>query len=136
MNFYDYWILKTNISSNIKIKLLTQFKTTENIYKELIEKGNLSFVNINEHDKLTLTYRTLKDNFNIEEYNAILLKHKIKFVKYTDEKYPEKLKNIDSPPYGLFYKGNIEFTNDYCLSIIGTRNCTPYGEEVCKNIAK
>lgn len=136
MNFYDYWMLKANIGSNTKIKLLMQFKNTENIYKELIEKENLCIVNINEYDRLTSTYHTLIEGFNIEDYNLILSKHKIKFIKYTDEKYPEKLKNIDNAPYGLFYKGNIDLVNDYCISIIGTRNCTPYGEEVCKNISK
>ena len=50
MNFYDYWILKTNVSSNIKIKLIEDFKTSEEVYKGLIENGNLNYINLNEYD--------------------------------------------------------------------------------------
>jgi len=54
MNFYDYWILKTNVSSNIKIKLIEDFKTSEEVYKGLIENGNLNYINLNEYDRFVI----------------------------------------------------------------------------------
>lgn len=136
MNFYDYLILKTNVSTNLKIKLLYEFGNTENIFKEVIENGKLSFMNLNEYDKFVKTYLELKDKFNQEDYNDILKRNNIKVLKITDKDYPEKLKSIDSPPVMIFYKGDINLVNKYCLSIIGTRSATPYGEEVCKNISR
>ena len=64
MNFYDYWILKTNVSSNIKIKLIEDFKTSEEVYKGLIENGNLNYINLNEYDRFVKTYNQLKDDFD------------------------------------------------------------------------
>lgn len=136
MEFYDYWILKTNVNSNVKIKLIEEFGSSENIFNELIENGNLCFTNLNEYDKFVKSYHYLKENFDIDDYNKILNKHDIKFLKITDDDYPEKLKNIDTPPFAIFYKGDINRVNYQCISIIGTRNPTPYGEEVCKNISK
>ena len=136
MEFYDYWILKTNVNSNVKIKLIEEFGSSENIFNELIENGKLCFINLNEYDKFVKTYHSLKENFDIDDYNKILNKHDIKILKITDDDYPDKLKNIDTPPFAIFYKGDINLVNYQCISIIGTRNPTPYGEEVCKNISK
>lgn len=136
MNFYDYWMLKTNVNSNLKIKLITEFNNSENVFKEIIENGNLKFININEYDKFSKTYSTLKNEFDINNYNEILNKNDIKTLKITDKDYPNKLKGIDMPPFMIFYKGDIKILDKYCISIIGTRNATPYGEEVCKNISQ
>ena len=136
MNFYDYWILKTNVSSNIKIKLIEDFKTSEEVYKGLIENGNLNYINLNEYDRFVKTYKQLKDDFDLHKYSNILDKYNIKFVKYGDDNYPNKLKDIDNKPFSIFYKGNIDLLDEYCISIIGTRNATPYGEEVCKKISR
>lgn len=136
MNFYDYWMLKTNVNSNLKIKLIKEFNDSENVFKEIIENGNLNSININDYDKFSKTYSMLKDNFNIDNYNEVLSRHKIKVLKITDNDYPDKLKKIDTPPFMIFYKGDIKVLEKYSISIIGTRNATPYGEEVCKNITQ
>ncbi len=136
MNFYDYWIFKSNINYNLKIKLFEEFSNGANIYNEIIKNGNLSVLNLHEYDKLVKSYNTLNESFDIDNYNNILNKNNIKFVKFCDEDYPEKLRNIEDKPFGLFYKGDITLANRYSLSIIGTRNATPYGEEVCKKISK
>lgn len=73
MNFYDYWILKTNVSSNIKIKLIEDFKTSEEVYKGLIENGNLNYINLNEYDRFVKTYKQLKDDFDLHKYSNILI---------------------------------------------------------------
>ena len=136
MDFFDYWFFKTNVNSKLKIKLFKEFCTTEEIFKSVIKNNNTDCLNSKEFDKFLKTYNTLKETFNLENYNKILVKNNIKFVKINSDNYPEKLKNIDNPPFVIFYKGNINVLNSYCISIVGTRNATPYGEEVCKNIAK
>ena len=136
MDFYDYWILKTNVSYKIKTALIKEFGTSKNVFEQLIGNGNLSYINLNECDKFKTTYEFLKNNFDIDDYNLKLEKNNIKFVRFDDEIFPEKLKNIDDIPFGLFYRGNLSLANEYCISVIGTRNSTPYGEEVCKRISK
>lgn len=59
--------------------------------------------------------------------NIKLDKGKIKIIKFGDENYPKKLKNIYSKPHTLYVIGNDKILNDRSIAIIGCRNCTNYG---------
>lgn len=48
--------------------------------------------------------------------------------------YPELLVHIAEPPPILYYKGILEFNNKPCLSVVGSRACTPYGKRVAEEI--
>lgn len=50
--------------------------------------------------------------------------------------YPKKLKEIPNPPEKLYVDGNIENLYTPCLAVIGSRNCTDYGEKWCKYFVK
>lgn len=53
-----------------------------------------------------------------------------------DDDYPERLKSIYSPPFVLFYKGDIKLLNqDYHITMVGTRNPNLYGIEAGCTIA-
>jgi len=41
---------------------------------------------------------------------------------------PRLLKEIYKSPEGLYFRGNISLLNKTCLSFVGTRRCTDYGE--------
>jgi DNA processing protein len=53
---------------------------------------------------------------------------------YQDEAYPWRLKNCDDAPLLLFYRGTPEFNRIKTLSVVGTRNATHYGREMCEAI--
>ena len=53
-----------------------------------------------------------------------------------DNKYPEQLKKIKNPPKQLYLKGNIKLLNVPGIAIIGSRECTKYGEKMAKKFAK
>ncbi|MEX0987928.1 MAG: DNA-processing protein DprA [Bacteroidales bacterium] len=61
-------------------------------------------------------------------------KFKIASVYYRDAGYPWRLKNCDDGPLLLFYRGIPDFNRVKFLSVVGTRNATSYGREVCGNI--
>lgn len=53
---------------------------------------------------------------------------------YTDDDFPQTLKeNFDSPIL-LYYKGNCNLYQQKIVSIVGTRNATDYGKEVTEKI--
>lgn len=59
-----------------------------------------------------------------------------KILVYDDEKYPENLRQIDSPPYVLYVKGKvIDWDRHLLISVIGTRKCTQYGVNAARRIA-
>lgn len=53
-----------------------------------------------------------------------------------DERYPNKLRNIEYTPKKLYVLGNEKILNTECLSIIGSRNCTEYGAEIAREFAR
>ncbi|MCX6166331.1 MAG: DNA-protecting protein DprA [Ignavibacteriae bacterium] len=59
-------------------------------------------------------------------------KNGIKIISYLDEEYPVNLKNIYDAPVILYYKGNLSQSDAFSLSVVGTRNPSEYGNNVCK----
>ena len=57
-------------------------------------------------------------------------------IKIDNSAYPKKLKEIPNPPEKLYVDGNIENLDSPCLAVIGSRNCTDYGEKWCKYFVK
>ena len=64
------------------------------------------------------------------------MKYKVIKVNINSKYYPERLRNIDSPPKELYCLGNLELLNYKTnIAIIGSRNCSLYGERVAKDFA-
>ncbi|MDR0659872.1 MAG: DNA-processing protein DprA [Prevotellaceae bacterium] len=63
-------------------------------------------------------------------------KNNIAALIYTDESYPIRLKNCDDSPTVLFIKGSINLNHAKVVSIVGTRNATPYGLECCERLVE
>ncbi len=61
-------------------------------------------------------------------------KNKIKAIFYTDKAYPYRLKECDDSPIVIYQKGDIELNNGRFVSIVGTRNATEKGREICKQL--
>ena len=60
----------------------------------------------------------------------------MKKLKINNSSYPKELKKISNPPKKLYIEGNIENLYSPCLAVIGSRNCTEYGEKWCKYFVK
>jgi DNA processing protein len=63
-----------------------------------------------------------------------ITEQKIEIVTINDSAYPKKLKEIFNPPIILYYRGNIACLNKICLSVVGARKHTQYGQEVATKI--
>lgn len=58
----------------------------------------------------------------------------IKILSILSEEYPERLKTCPDAPLALFYKGNGDVNSKHIISIVGTRNATPYGQDMTRKI--
>ena len=73
--------------------------------------------------------------FHLAESEYRFLKdHKIQTLYYKDASYPNRLKHCIDGPVLLFASGAIDFNNHKIISIVGTREVTPYGAEFCKKL--
>ena len=56
-------------------------------------------------------------------------------IHYHHPSYPELLRYIPDPPLALFASGNVSLLNDPGVAIVGSRQPTPVGVQIVKNIA-
>lgn len=71
-----------------------------------------------------------------EEELAFIEKHQIQVLFYSDINYPQRLKNCYDSPILLYYKGNIDLNHPRIISVVGTRNATDYGRNLCKQLTE
>ena len=61
------------------------------------------------------------------------LRYGIEPITMNDERYPQRLLECDDAPLMLFYKGNASLNPQRVINIVGTRRCTPYGEDLIRH---
>ena len=59
-------------------------------------------------------------------------KHAIDALFFTDERYPKRLLNCHDSPILLYYKGSSLLNASKIMSIVGTRNNSEYGKQICE----
>jgi len=63
-------------------------------------------------------------------------KHGIEVLFFSDETYPKRLKNCIDSPILLYSKGTVDFNQQRIISVVGTRNATSYGKNLCKELCE
>lgn len=61
--------------------------------------------------------------------------HKEKGIKshfYEDKTFPRRLKNCDDSPLVLYTLGDVDLNDHHFVAVVGTRNCTAYGQSICE----
>jgi len=78
---------------------------------------------------------TSRDYLEIAEKEAeYVTKHDVKVFFYLDEDYPYRLRQCDDSPVTFYYRGNADLNASHILSVVGTRNATQRGREICHKI--
>ena len=79
-----------------------------------------------------ITNRSYLDTADKEiEY---LRKNNIRTYFYLDSDYPFRLRQCDDSPVVFFFMGNCDLNASKILSVVGTRNATIKGKEICEKI--
>lgn len=114
-------------------KLLDHFGSAEAVFKatrnDLIEVNGIGTA----ISGFILNNTALKD---AEKQIAFVKKHNIQALFYTDKSYPQRLKHCHDAPVLLYYKGNADLNHPRIISIVGTRNATSYGRQLCQQLAE
>jgi DNA processing protein len=96
---------------------------------------------------------TLKKIPGIGEVNARRIKNKevfkraekeLEFIQnknigvifYTDKNYPRRLKNCADAPVLIYTQGDMNLDMERVVSVVGTRNATDYGKQVCDELIR
>ena len=63
-------------------------------------------------------------------------KNNIDVLFYTDSRYPKRLKSCHDSPVLLYSKGNADLNSYKVISVVGTRNATEYGKNLCRQLVE
>ena len=82
-------------------------------------------------------YEAIKSFVPIDEEEFRLLKEKneASYVTIVDEEYPKSLKNINRPPFVLYYYGKYEYINYMNkMAVVGSREPSQYGIKATQSV--
>lgn len=63
-------------------------------------------------------------------YLQMKIEKRLHFIPFVSPEYPQRLKNIPDPPFGLYVSGELPRENIPSVAIIGARACSEYGKSV------
>ncbi len=130
---YWYWFLNIpGIGRITQKKILKKWKDPESVY----HASALEMSQYLKKEAQLGMFLASKDRDSILSSYDNLLKHKIQFLYYGCNGYPERLYYIPDPPLGLYLKGRLPVEKTISIAIIGARNCTRYGMEMARYFGK
>ena len=122
-----YWIwlsLSVTPGSETFRKLIDRFGTPESIFSA-DEEDLKACIGSKAHDLSSLCD---KDVSKAEEIAEFCEKKNVGILTYFDDEFPKSLKEIDTPPVLLYYRGVLpKFNEDCFVSVVGTRRLSDYG---------
>lgn len=85
--------------------------------------------------KLVDTLLKARDAMDLDQELRKLEQMSISVITWEDERYPDRLKEIDASPPLLYVSGSLEPIDRYAVAIVGTRRLSPYGETIAREIS-
>jgi len=122
-----------NIGDILAKKLLSYCGSAEQIFKEkrsTLEKipgiGSIYAQSILNHSVFDRAEREMR----------FLHDHHIQALFYQDSCYPKRLTHCEDSPVMLYFKGNTDLNMKKVISIVGTREATDYGKDLCERLIR
>lgn len=119
------------IGTTIAKNLIEEFGSAQNVFDLSFEQyRSLGSVGDNIIEAIEKEFVL---NTAIEQ-SDYCLQNGIAILSYFEKDYPQRLKHCADAPLILYYKGNSNLNTTRVVSIVGTRNATPYGKKMCNNV--
>ena len=141
-NAYAYWLSNlAGVGDKTILQLTEVHKDSREIYKRWKKAGD----QVPPEYGLLLTpkqQQTIREaisslgNWDVKAEYEKLEQQGIRFLTIFSEEYPERLRNIPDPPYGIYVKGEVPKENILSVAVIGARECSEYGRFVGGELGK
>jgi DNA processing protein len=113
--------------------LIAYVGSVEGVFQEK-EKNLMKIPGVGEVNAKKVVRQDVLERAKLEV--DFILKNQIQTFFYLDENYPIRLKNCSDAPIILYYRGNANLNEQRIVSIVGTRNATNYGKEICEELIR
>lgn len=122
------WLsLHFGAGAEIYSKLITYFEDEQNIYD--CDDADVARINwLHDSHKSKLLDKNLDHAHEIIEWCE---ENEVQIIAYSDDNYPESLRELEDFPPILYCKGDFpDFDNKLSISLVGTRAMTTYGQKI------
>lgn len=131
---YELWLANIKGIGNQKIqRLLAACSNAEELYFS-DEKKLGQIYGITDEDIWNIT--ECRKHWNLEKEVEALGEQGISFVSMEQESYPKRLRNIQTAPYALYYRGHLPKEEKKAVAIVGARGRSEYGSTVARELAR
>ena len=126
------WFQKINsIGSKTMYKLRERFGSLQEAYRGSEQELREIF-----NSRQYTAYKAARHAMSPEAYLSRVEEKGIRYVSVEDDIFPERLRNIPDPPYGIFVKGSLPEEYVPSVAMIGSRACSRYGQAVSEMFAE
>ena len=141
-NAYAYWLSNlAGVGDKTILQLTKVHKDPREIYERWKKAGDQvppeyeQLLTAKQQQTIREAIRSLGSWDVMAEYEK-LEQQGIRFFTISSEEYPQRLRNIPDPPYGIYVKGEVPKEDILSVAIIGARECSEYGRFVGGELGK
>ena len=114
-------------------EIISHFGCADNVLSALLE-GDSFLVDFFNTDYEKFKSKLL--SFSFETLEQYFLNKHVGYITIESSLYPQQLKQLDEPPYILYYIGDLSLLSTKNIAIVGSRTPTFYGREITELFAK
>lgn len=131
---YQYWFLELKGIGNAKKRgLIEAFGTARTIYEatvaEFRDYGMLDEAQIQK-------IQQHKEGWDLQGAYRKFCATGQSLVTLEQKEYPQGLAKVYDAPYGLYFQGVLPEAQDRLVAIVGSRNCSAYGQKMAEELSR
>ncbi len=131
---YEYWMASLyQINGNRRRQACELAGGAERLY-HLSEKEVEKLYLFSENELRCLCES--RQHFDPDREWENLERKKVRFLPFSHEEYPEKLREIYDPPYAIYVRGRLPNPSKKSVAVVGARACSEYGRSVARMLGK
>lgn len=130
------WLSTAEIDDNQWERLIARHGQAETIYDEVQRHGTgpLSGCGLSQRQCAILLQEAEREHMH---WRLVAMQQaKMSLLHRDDPRFPLALRQLASPPWLLFYRGELNALMGKHLAMVGTRKCSDYGQRAARNIAR
>ena len=122
----------TNFNYQQALELYRMVGSAQMIYDHRLEIGDIVK---DASPRLREALRDWGEAMSRAEYELRFMdEHRIRGLTLSDDDYPERLTHCPDAPLVLYYRGNADLNQAKVVCIVGTRQCTQYGQDLIRRL--
>ena len=130
------WLSVAEISSSTFEQMLENLGSAEGVYDAVQRHGDKPLKNCGLSSRQCGILLEEAERKRMHDRLVLLQKNEIGLLQQEDERFPELLRQLNDPPWMLYWRGELNCLLGRHLAIVGTRKSSDYGVNVTRHIAE